>query len=175
MMITRERNQEDRMARRVLGVGAHPDDLEWYAGGTIAKLAREGAEITFVVCTDGERGTYDPTVDAQRLAAQREVEQRNAAQTLGVKEVIFLGYADGEDAPNHFADISDTLDAQMRALERHRSQTTVWDDKARAFIERTARENGKMIGVEYAEAFRRIVIAGALVVADETRDCRGDS
>jgi LmbE family N-acetylglucosaminyl deacetylase len=79
------------------------------------------------------------------------------------------------DAPNHFADISDTLDAQMRALERHRSQTTVWDDKARVFIERTARENGKVIRVEYAEAFRRIVIEGALVVADETRDCRGDS
>ena len=50
-----------------------------------------------------------------------------------------------------------------------RSQTTVWDDAARAFIEQNVRENGRQIGVQYAEAFRRIVIEGALIVAEGTK------
>ncbi len=83
------------MSRRVLVVEAHPDDVEWYAGGTIAKLAREGAEITFVICTEGERGSYDPDTDPVALAAARKQEQQDAGDLLGVKQVIYLGYSDG--------------------------------------------------------------------------------
>jgi hypothetical protein len=54
-------------------------------------------------------------------------------------------------------------------LALHRSQTTVWDDAARAFIDKNAREKGRHIGVQSAEAFRRIVIEGALIVAEGTQ------
>jgi LmbE family N-acetylglucosaminyl deacetylase len=232
------------MARRIMGVGAHPDDLEWYAGATIAQLARAEAEITFVPCTNGEKGSYDPGMDPQRLAEQRKTEHHAAADAVGVREVIFLGHADGEleanaelrrqltalyrahrpelllsfdpwkryelhpdhlaagraaldariaakmplyypeltertwaiselwlinaDAPNHFVEVNETIELQQRALAFHRSQSTLWDDTARALVEKNARENGKQISVQFAEAFRRIVIEGALVVAEET-------
>ncbi len=83
------------MSKRVLVVEAHPDDVEWYAGGTIAQLAREGAEITLVICTEGERGSYDPDANPIALAAARKQEQQDAADLLGVKQVIYLGYPDG--------------------------------------------------------------------------------
>ncbi len=227
------------MGQRIIGVAAHPDDLEWYAGATTAKLARQGAEITFVVCTNGDKGTYDPNVNPHALAAERQREQRAAADSLGVREVIFLEYEDGEleptaslrkrlamlyrkyrpelllafdpwkpyemhpdhlaagraalDArlaarmplyypgtaawtirevwlfnpalPNHYVDVSDALEAQYRALALHRSQKSVWDEQARQFVERNARANGDKIGAKYAEVFHRIVIEGALVLA----------
>ncbi len=83
------------MGKRVLVVEAHPDDIEWYAGGTIARLARDGAEITYVICTEGNRGSYNPDDDPVAIAATRKVEQRAAAEFLGVKEVLYLGYPDG--------------------------------------------------------------------------------
>ncbi len=77
---------------RVLAVGAHPDDVEFYAGATLAGLAREGAEVKIVVCTDGSRGG-GPGVE---LAAQRRSEAERAAVALGCARPRFLGYADGE-------------------------------------------------------------------------------
>ncbi|MGE5138523.1 MAG: PIG-L deacetylase family protein [Rudaea sp.] len=83
------------MRRRVLVVEAHPDDIEWYAGGTIAGMARQGAEITLVICTEGERGSYDPEADPAAIAAARKREQRASAELLGVSNVVYLGYPDG--------------------------------------------------------------------------------
>lgn len=83
-------------ADRVLVVTAHPDDPEFGAGGTIAKLAREGREIAYVIVTNGNKGSGDRTMTAERLVAIREEEQRNAARTLGVAHVAFLGYEDGD-------------------------------------------------------------------------------
>jgi LmbE family N-acetylglucosaminyl deacetylase len=87
------------MNKRVMGVGAHPDDLEWYAGATICKLAHAGADIIFVILTEGEKGTYDADTDPHTLAARRKEEQRAAAQFLGIRQVIWLGYRDGELEP----------------------------------------------------------------------------
>jgi LmbE family N-acetylglucosaminyl deacetylase len=86
----------DKPIDRVLVVTAHPDDAEFGAGGTVAKLAREGKEITYVVVTDGSKGSSDRTMTPERLAAIRQEEQRQAARTLGVERVQFLGYTDGE-------------------------------------------------------------------------------
>ena len=86
----------DRSIDRVLVVTAHPDDAEFGAGGTVAKLAREGKEITYVIATDGSKGSSDRTMTPERLAAIRQEEQRQAARTLGVERVQFLGYTDGE-------------------------------------------------------------------------------
>src|SRR5688572_20781298 len=85
--------------RRVLGVFAHPDDAEFFAGATFAKWASDGAEIGFVLATSGDKGSDDPEMTSERLAAIREEESKKAAAVLGVKEVIFLRYKDGELFP----------------------------------------------------------------------------
>jgi LmbE family N-acetylglucosaminyl deacetylase len=80
---------------RVLVVSAHPDDPEFSAGGSVAKLAKDGAQVTYVIVTDGSQGGEDPDQKDSELANIREKEQRAAARVLGVKEVEFLGYKDG--------------------------------------------------------------------------------
>jgi LmbE family N-acetylglucosaminyl deacetylase len=81
---------------RALVVGAHPDDCELGCGGTIARLVREGWEATFIIVTNGNKGSHDPGMSPYRLSEIREGEQKEAASVLGVSRVIFLGYNDGE-------------------------------------------------------------------------------
>ena len=81
---------------RVMVVTAHPDDSEFGAGGTIARLVKEGCEVTYVIVTNGNKGSGDRAMTSARLAVIREEEQRNAARTLGVARVEFLGYPDCE-------------------------------------------------------------------------------
>jgi LmbE family N-acetylglucosaminyl deacetylase len=76
-------------------VVAHPDDAEFGAAGTVAKWAREGKEIVYVLCTRGDKGTSDRSVAPADLAAIRVVEQKNACRVLGAKKVVFLEYEDG--------------------------------------------------------------------------------
>jgi LmbE family N-acetylglucosaminyl deacetylase len=83
-------------AERVMVVTAHPDDPEFGAGGTIAKLVTEGREVTYVIVTNGNKGSSDVSVTPADLARIREEEQQNAARVLGVARVEFLGYEDGE-------------------------------------------------------------------------------
>jgi LmbE family N-acetylglucosaminyl deacetylase len=82
--------------RRVMVVTAHPDDSEFGAGGTVATLVKEGCEVTYVIVTNGDKGSGDRAMTSERLAAIRAEEQRNAARTLGVERVQFLGYPDCE-------------------------------------------------------------------------------
>jgi LmbE family N-acetylglucosaminyl deacetylase len=77
-------------------VAAHPDDPEFLAGGTVARLAKEGREITYVIVTNGNKGSSDRGVTSEQLAPIRAEEQRRAARVLGVARVEFLGYEDGE-------------------------------------------------------------------------------
>lgn len=91
-------NQRD--IRRVLGVFAHPDDAEVWAGGSFARWAAEGAEVIFVMATSGDKGSSDPEMTSERLVEIREEEQRRAAAVLGVKDVIFLRYRDCELEPS---------------------------------------------------------------------------
>jgi LmbE family N-acetylglucosaminyl deacetylase len=81
---------------RALAVAAHPDDVEFGCGGTLAKWAAEGCEIAHLICTDGSKGSWDPNEDVARLVAVRQDEQRAAARALGGGEVVFLGWTDGE-------------------------------------------------------------------------------
>lgn len=85
--------------KRILGVFAHPDDPEFFAGATFAKWAADGASITFVIATSGDKGSADPQMTAEKLAQIREAEEREAAAALGVEQVIFLRYKDGELFP----------------------------------------------------------------------------
>lgn len=79
-----------------LVVFAHCDDAEWFFGGTIARLVAQGVEVNYVVCTDGSSGGVDLSVSDAELAATRAAEQRAAADVLGVREVVFLGYSNDE-------------------------------------------------------------------------------
>lgn len=86
----------DTEAQRILVITAHPDDAEFMCGGSVAKWAAEGREVSYVISTNGNKGSSDPEMTSERLARIREQEQRDAAQVLGVREVVFLGYGDGE-------------------------------------------------------------------------------
>jgi LmbE family N-acetylglucosaminyl deacetylase len=81
---------------RVLVVAAHPDDPEFLAGGTIARLVKEGREVAYVIVTNGSKGSGDRNVTSEQLVPIRQHEQRRAAHVLGVARVEFLGYEDGE-------------------------------------------------------------------------------
>ncbi|HUQ39025.1 MAG TPA: PIG-L deacetylase family protein [Acidimicrobiales bacterium] len=82
---------------RAMAIAAHPDDVEFGCGGTLAKWAAAGCAITHLVCTDGSKGSWDPAQDGAELVAQRMEEQRAASRALGgTGDVIFLGWTDGE-------------------------------------------------------------------------------
>jgi LmbE family N-acetylglucosaminyl deacetylase len=81
----------------VLAIGAHPDDIEFGCGATLAKWAAAGCVVHHLVCTDGSKGTWDAGQDLAELVAVRQDEQRAAAKALGATgEVVFLGWPDGE-------------------------------------------------------------------------------
>jgi len=95
-----ERHELIEPLERVLVVISHPDDAEFGAGATIAALHARGARVDYVVTTDGGKGTEDPAVTSEQLAATRIAEQRAAADVLGVSEIVHLGYPDGYLTPS---------------------------------------------------------------------------
>ena len=75
---------------RAMVISPHPDDdAEIGCGGTVAAWIGPGTEVVYVLCTNGDKGSSDPEMTSERLAALREQEQRQAARVLGVKEVVF--------------------------------------------------------------------------------------
>lgn len=227
---------------RALAIGAHPDDIEFGAGGTLARWAGRGCEVTMVIVTDGSKGSWDPATDRNHLAATRKAEQLEAARALGAAHVIHLDHVDGElvysmalraeiclqirlarpdvlishdpwqryqlhpdhratglavvdgmvsareplafpeqgvaahrptamllwsaEAPDHWEDISKTMDAKIAALMCHvsQSETTMGgaaddDERRQAFVERIrgwAADQGRPAGLTAAEAFKRL-------------------
>ena len=80
-----------------LAIAAHPDDVEFGCGGTLAKWSAAGCGVHPLVCTDGSKGSWDPSEDTAALIAVRQDEQRAAAKALGATgAVVFLGRTDGE-------------------------------------------------------------------------------
>ncbi len=86
---------EEKSGKRALCIFAHPDDLEFTCGGTVAMMSSKGWTIDILVTTSGNKGTKDPTVTAQQLAGEREEETRAAATIMGANEPRFLGFPDG--------------------------------------------------------------------------------
>ena len=83
--------------RRALALGAHPDDVELQAGGTLATWARQGVRVELACFTAGEKGSHDPKADPAEVAALRRREAAAAAAALGAApQVHFLGAVDGE-------------------------------------------------------------------------------
>jgi LmbE family N-acetylglucosaminyl deacetylase len=80
----------------VLGIVAHPDDLDVGAGGTMASFAAQGADVHYLILTDGGKGSKDQAITSKQLTTIRRQEQRDALALLGGKHVLFLDYSDGE-------------------------------------------------------------------------------
>ncbi len=107
----------------ILVVIAHPDDPEFFCGGAIARWAAEGNAVRYIVVTGGDKGSDAPDMTAPKLVALREVEQRNAAAKLGVTDIAFLHYVDGE--------LANTLGLQRdicREIRRFKADVVVTTD-----------------------------------------------
>ena len=87
--------------RVALAIGAHPDDVDFGCGGTLAKWSAGGCRIHHLVLTDGSKGSWDPAQDTGELVSLRQEEQRHASRLLGGSgRVAFLGQIDGELSPS---------------------------------------------------------------------------
>jgi LmbE family N-acetylglucosaminyl deacetylase len=86
--------------RRALVVAAHPDDADFGAAGTAYLWSRLGWEFYYLVCTNGAKGSDDASLTSVQLVEMRRQEQRDAAALLGVRDVFFLDYEDGELTPS---------------------------------------------------------------------------
>jgi len=110
-------------------VTPHPDDAEFGVAGTAARWIREGKDVIYVVCTNGDKGTSDINMKPEKLARIREQEQLAAAKLIGVREVIFLRYPDQslEDTPEFRKEI-------VRLIRMYRPETVVTADPYRRYI-----------------------------------------
>jgi len=107
----------------------HPDDAESAVAGSVARWIREGKDVIYVVCTNGDKGTSDINMKPEELARIREQEQLAAAEVLGVREVIFLRYPDQalEDTPEFRKEI-------VRLIRVYQPETVVTVDPYRRYL-----------------------------------------
>jgi LmbE family N-acetylglucosaminyl deacetylase len=114
--------------QRVVAVYAHPDDADVSCGGTLARWAEEGAQVTVVVCTSGDKGSIDPDADPRAIANARADEVAKAVAVLGASAEL-LGHPDGE-LENDAA-----LRRQIVELvRRHRPEVVVCPDPTAVFF-----------------------------------------
>ena len=116
-------------SKRVLVLVAHADDMEFMAGGTIAKMADLGYTIREVIATNNERGTLEPDWTTEFTAEARREEARRGAGLLGVDpEIEFLGYEDGRLSETSLNELRERC---MRAIRRHKPDVLfTWDPHA---------------------------------------------
>ena len=124
---------------RAMVIFAHPDDAEIGSGGVIATWVAAGCEVTYVLCTNGDSGTADRTLSPEQLARKRAGEQRAAADFMGVKNVVMLGYPDGE-----LEDTREFLSDIVRAIRQYRPHTVFVHDpyRTQGFQHRDHRKAG---------------------------------
>ena len=110
-------------------VTPHPDDAEFGVAGTVARWVREGKEVVYVVCTNGDKGTSDSNIRPGHLARIREKEQLSAAEVLGVREVLFLRHPDQglEDTPEFRKQL-------VRLIRMYRPEIVVTADPYRRYF-----------------------------------------
>jgi len=84
----------DPKGKKILVISAHPDDLDFCAGGTLLKWLGQGAKAAIVICTNGDKGTEDKNLDSQQLAKIRQTEQLEASKMLDLDKTWFLNYPD---------------------------------------------------------------------------------
>lgn len=113
----------------ILVITPHPDDAEFGASGTVAKLTQQGKSVVYVVITNGDKGSDDIHILPHELAKIREKEQLAAAEILGVQGVIFLRHPDQtlEDTPEFRKEI-------VRHIRTHRPEVVITADPYRRYV-----------------------------------------
>ena len=84
----------EKQYQRAMVVVAHADDAEYGCSGTVAKWCHDGWDVTYVLCTDGSKGSSDRKITQTELSSMRRQEQIDAGKILGLKDVSFLNYED---------------------------------------------------------------------------------
>jgi len=110
-------------------VTPHPDDAEFGIAGTVARWTREDKQVIYVVCTNGNKGTNDRSLSPEDLSKIRKKEQLNAADVLGVGDVIFLGYPD-----QGLEDTSEFRKKVVRLIREYQPTVVVTADPYRRYI-----------------------------------------
>ena len=113
---------------RYMVVVAHPDDMEFSAGGTVAKMAAEGKTVVVIQVTSGNKGTDRLDITSEELGKMREAEELEAARRLGVSEVVFLRVGDGEVMPD--LDLKEKIVRQVRI---HKPDVVITHDPFRPY------------------------------------------
>jgi LmbE family N-acetylglucosaminyl deacetylase len=134
---------------RVLAIGAHPDDIEFGCGATLAKWADNGADVHLCIYTDGSKGTWNVDADLAALVAVRTEEQHDAAAVLGAKAVHLLGYVDGE-----LRNTRDTQAAASALLREIRPDVVVTHDPWRQYRLHPDHHHAGMLTVDAIVAAR---------------------
>jgi LmbE family N-acetylglucosaminyl deacetylase len=116
------------MVDKVLLILAHPDDPEFFCGGTLAQWAKAGQQITYLLATCGDKGSDNPAMTPDILCVSRQEEQRAAAAVIGASEVLFLHYKDGE-----LANTPDLRRDLVREIRRHKPDLIVTCDPTAYF------------------------------------------
>lgn len=106
----------------ILAIGAHPDDIEFNAFGTLAKWASVGSKIDMAIMTDGSKGSWDPDQNIDELKEIRRIEAKMAADTIGA-DLHFLNYVDGELEFN-----KDTVKAIAKLIRQVKPQMVITHD-----------------------------------------------
>ncbi len=88
-------SQSSYTPKKAMVIVAHPDDIEFGCAGTIARWVKEGAEVSYVLCTSGDVGIAEEGMTKAKAAEIREAEQIAAAEVVGVHDVVFLRHPDG--------------------------------------------------------------------------------
>ena len=112
----------DYIPQRAMFIFAHPDDIEFSAAGTAAKWVKGGAKVLYVVLTDGNIGSHEPGMTAEKLAEIRRREQTAAADVVGAR-CIYMGEPDGYLQP--------TLELRkklVRLIRQHKPNVVVCGD-----------------------------------------------
>jgi len=114
---------------QIMVVTPHPDDAEFGVAGSVVLWTRQGREVVYIVCTNGDKGSSDRNIAPEALAQTREQEQLAAARLLGVREVIFLRYPDQtlEDTPEFRKEI-------VRLIRMYQPETVVTADPYRRYL-----------------------------------------
>jgi LmbE family N-acetylglucosaminyl deacetylase len=86
--------------QRILVVLAHPDDPEFFCGGTIVRWIKAGHHVSYCLLTCGDKGTNNRELTPDDLCTLRQNEQKAAAAVLGVHQVLFLDHPDGYLVPD---------------------------------------------------------------------------
>jgi LmbE family N-acetylglucosaminyl deacetylase len=87
---------DDSEVGRILVIAAHPDDIDFSSAGTIAGWTDAGIDVSYCVVTSGDAGGHDPDVSRADMVTLRQAEQTAAAKQVGVHDLRFLGYPDGQ-------------------------------------------------------------------------------